>query len=209
MRYKFKSSDSGLWGDYGNILIHGIAHRATDGVIEIKRTGPWIPPMSLKISLSLRPEVFILVSQSVKEAIEEAGLTGPIFKPTRYSKVVNLDWRSWSFNAKEPEFYPPESEPENYIYEGKHCSKTASQMNSMWELDCSSFGIVNYPESDDDDDDAGPEWSSTMEPNIDIIKPNETWSLKTISEHAKSILQPICEGFIEFEPCDTLKFKSL
>jgi hypothetical protein len=37
------------WGDYGNILVHGMsahAGRSMDGRIRLERTGPFVPPIT-------------------------------------------------------------------------------------------------------------------------------------------------------------------
>jgi hypothetical protein len=35
------------WGDYGDMLQHGMAHRRTDGRLALERTGPYVPPITM------------------------------------------------------------------------------------------------------------------------------------------------------------------
>lgn len=128
--FRIRSVDRN-WGDYGNILIHGMSchlGRTRQGRIRLERCGPSIPPITL-------PGITdIVVTQVIRKGIEEAGLKGFRFRPVRKSRIVNLPWHSWDWSAAEPPFYPDDGEPESYIIERPHSPICSWKMGRLWEV---------------------------------------------------------------------------
>ena len=115
------------WGDYGDILHHGMAGRdEQSGMLKLERTGIFVPP----ISFPGLPG--IVITDSFRVALETSNLTGFSFCPVIKHHIVDLDWSEWK--SEEPDFYPESGEPEDYIYESQHSPKTAEQMPELWEL---------------------------------------------------------------------------
>lgn len=116
------------WGDYGDMLTHGMAGRAGDGVLELERTGPFIPPIS-------QPGMpGIVVTDEFRIRVEESSLTGIAFQPVRKTRIVNVPWHDGSRGASAPLHYPKGGEPENYILRLPHHRTVSEQIGTLWEL---------------------------------------------------------------------------
>jgi hypothetical protein len=116
-----------LWGDYGAILIAGIGNGRENGTYRLQRTGPFIPPITF-------PGWSIVVTESFRKQLEEAGLTGLSFHPVIKSLIVEYHWEKWDRRAEDPEEIPgPDGEPEDYILGHPHSPKTAQEMGVLWE----------------------------------------------------------------------------
>ncbi|MDD9923798.1 MAG: hypothetical protein OXQ92_16190 [Boseongicola sp.] len=117
------------WGDYGDMLLNGMmnGHTYFDGTQEysVERAGPFVPPVMF-------PHGEFLVTSEAKAQIEKAGFTGLTFAPVTYNKVVSIDWRSWDRSADEPETYPANGEPENYIERRKHNPELEASMPAIF-----------------------------------------------------------------------------
>lgn len=121
---------SAPWGDYGDMLLHGMISGHTfwgDELLAVERVGPFVPPISF-------PFGEMLVTEALKSEIESA-FPDIAFRPTIYGKVTKIDWRSWDLGAKEPERYPAGGEPENYIERRKHAPEIAAEMPALWAVD--------------------------------------------------------------------------
>jgi len=125
-----RSIIKGNWGDYGDILQHGMtSHQPRDGdLLALERTGPYIPPITL-------PGIGDIVLTSVARAsLETSGLSGFDFRPVRKMLTVELHWEKWDLNAEEPQQFPDSGEPEGYIL-GQPDSPSASKaLGDLWEL---------------------------------------------------------------------------
>ncbi len=115
------------WGDYGDILHHGMALRDEQSeLLKLERTGTFVPPITF-------PGINdIVVTDSFRLALETSDLIGFSSRPLIKHHIVDLDWSEWK--SEEPDFYPESGEPEDYIYEAQHSPKTAEQMQELWEL---------------------------------------------------------------------------
>ncbi len=115
------------WGDYGDILHHGMASRdEQSGLLKLERAGTFAPPISF-------PGINdIVVTDLFRLALETSNLTGFSFRPVIKHHIVDLDWSKWK--SEEPNFYPESGEPEDYILEAQHSPETAEQMPEFWEL---------------------------------------------------------------------------
>jgi hypothetical protein len=117
-----------LWGDYGGILLSGMTERGEDGVLELARTGPFIPPISFPGSGD------IIVTHAFRARLEASGLQCCRFRPVLKKQIVHLEWEKWDTSAPEPLFYPATGEPEDYILSQSHSPHAADCMGPVWEL---------------------------------------------------------------------------
>jgi hypothetical protein len=118
------------WGDYGDILIHGITSCSArdERSPELQRSGPFVPPITI-------PGVgCIVVTDSLRRELQSSGLTGFSFVPAIKSVIVPIDWHEWDLLAEVAPVYPDDGEPESYITEGEHSSELASRMPDLWRL---------------------------------------------------------------------------
>ncbi|MGQ0542767.1 MAG: hypothetical protein ACT4O9_13075 [Blastocatellia bacterium] len=117
------------WGDYGDILLHGMAARdKQSGQLFLERTGNFVPP----ISFPGLPG--IVVTGAFRSRFEKTGFRGIAFKPVRKHRIVDLDWLAWDPSSDEPAQYPSSGEPEDYILTAKHDESLASELPDLWEL---------------------------------------------------------------------------
>jgi hypothetical protein len=118
------------WGDYGNILMHGMSMHLDrhQGLIQLERTGPTIAPITFPGAGD------IVVTQAFQIALEQSGLTGFSFQPVIKRRIVELDWEKWDMTAEEPEEYPDDGEPESYISSRPHETRAADELGILLEL---------------------------------------------------------------------------
>jgi hypothetical protein len=117
------------WGDYGRMLVSGISKRGADGVLEVERAGPFVPPID-PLWLGDIP----VVTDSFRRSMEASGLRGACFREVRKVRIVLIDWRDWDLAAPEPDRLPASGEPENYILGRKHSPALAEQIGPLWEV---------------------------------------------------------------------------
>src|SRR3954453_17017328 len=87
------------WGDYGDILLHGMTKSAPAGSALLMRTGPFAPPIS--------PPAFTVIGpDTVRGAMEPQKFTGFEFSPVSKHHIVRLDWRGWDPAAPDPAEFP-------------------------------------------------------------------------------------------------------
>ncbi|MEX0718087.1 MAG: hypothetical protein WD066_15955 [Planctomycetaceae bacterium] len=90
------------WGDYYDMLLHGMSgHLGREGgLIQLERTGPFIPPVSL-------PGVGdLVVTDAFRKTLERSALAGLRFQPVIKKSIARLDWHTWDPEADEPAEYP-------------------------------------------------------------------------------------------------------
>jgi hypothetical protein len=122
-----------LWGDYGDILIAGLARRLNvRGPLHLELTGPFLPPISFP--WAELDGTRVVVSDEFRRHLKKARFRGMRFKRTVMVRIVKLDWHQWDLHAPEPKRYPADNEPENYLLGRKHHPATAEQMPQAWEL---------------------------------------------------------------------------
>lgn len=122
------------WGDYGAILISGLASRRADGTIEIERSGPFIPPVTIA---SFK---YLLITDVVRNGMESAELSGVLFREAIKRRIVRIDWTEWDRSARLPPRLPPQNEPENYILRRKHNAALAEEIGPIWEVVLDEIG---------------------------------------------------------------------
>lgn len=126
----YKVCSGKLWGDYGSILIGGMSHhlRRNDGLIQLERTGPFIPPIIL-------PGLGdVVVTGDFRRELEESSLTRATFNPVIKARIVDYRWERWDRDAAEPAEYPGDGEPESYILARPHSPEVAEQLGPLWEV---------------------------------------------------------------------------
>lgn len=120
----------GLWGDYGDILQHGMtAHRPrVDGKLALERTGPYIPPITL-------PGIGdLVVTSEARTELEASGLSEFSFVGVEKLLIVELSWEQWDLNAEDPAEFPRSGEPEDYILGKAHSPKASEALGELWEV---------------------------------------------------------------------------
>jgi hypothetical protein len=124
--YRLKRSEP-PWGDYGDILFHGMAARAKQGELELERTGPFMPPIT-------QPGSYVIVTTAFLQQLGESGLKGFEAGPVTKKRIPMLDWRAWAPFGTQEMKYPAGGEPENYLLRRKHAPEAADALGELWEL---------------------------------------------------------------------------
>jgi hypothetical protein len=127
--YRLKAVDT-PWGDYGNILAHGMSGHLgrKNEIIQLERTGPHIAPITFPGAGD------VVVTNAFRVALEKSALAGFTFKPVIKSHIVEIDWESWDPTTKEPVKYPDGGEPESYILGQPHSATASDALGDLWEL---------------------------------------------------------------------------
>ena len=74
------------WGDYGSILLNGLACDVDAEQTRLKRTGPFVPPFSFPFYGG------VVVTDSVKGTLETSDLKGVgDFRPVILEKAVSVN----------------------------------------------------------------------------------------------------------------------
>jgi hypothetical protein len=124
----FKPINARFWGDYGSILISGYPIGEENGLLELYRTGPFVPPMTF-------PDEFV-VTDSFRAELEKA-FSGLQFKPVIKKRIVSMRWR-WEQAEKTDEgiekHLPPDCEPESYLLSRRHSEKASEAMGPLWQM---------------------------------------------------------------------------
>lgn len=115
------------WGDYGDTLVSGMAERINDE-LQLKRTGPYIPPISL-------PGIGeVVVTDSFRRSLEESGLRGLVFEPVKKHHIARSEWHTWNTSNDEPPEFPESGEPEDYVLAKPHSPEAADEMGDLWAI---------------------------------------------------------------------------
>jgi hypothetical protein len=134
-----KSKALKKWGDYGSILLNGLACDVDAEQTRLKRTGPFVPPFSFPFYGG------VVVTDAVKGTLETSGLRGVgDFRPVILEKAVSVNWQEW--NRKELNGlrnFPRSGEPEDYVLAGKHDPEVAIAMGKLWTWHPSIIGTVD------------------------------------------------------------------
>jgi len=127
------------WGDYGSILVHGMSRhlRRVDGLIQLERTGPFIPPITL-------PGIGdIVVTDGFRGGLERSGLAGLSFARVDKARIVEYRWELWDRGADAPAEIPESGEPEDYLLARPHSPAVAEQIGPLWEVILPEGGKVD------------------------------------------------------------------
>ncbi|MFN9249423.1 MAG: hypothetical protein ACK6DS_20390 [Planctomycetota bacterium] len=129
-RYFFLARSEALkkWGDYGSILLNGMACDVYAEQTRLKRTGPFVPPFSFPLFGG------VVVTDAVKNTLESGNLRGVgDFRPVTLEKAVSVNWQDWNRHEKISSSKIPRSgEPEDYILAGQHDPELATAMGRLW-----------------------------------------------------------------------------
>jgi hypothetical protein len=126
----YRVSSRSLWGDYGSILISGMSRHLPrkDNLIQLERTGPFIPPITL-------PGIGDVVATSdLKSELEVSNITQLAFAPVLKARIVEYRWEQWDRTSEKPAEFPETGEPENYILTRPHSPLIAEQLGDLWEV---------------------------------------------------------------------------
>ena len=123
----YRVSSRSLWGDYGSILINGMSRHLPrkDNVIQLERTGPFIPPITLPGVLD------IVVTSDIKSELEASSFTQLTFAPVVKVRIVEYHWEHWDLTSEKPAEYPETGEPENYILARPHSPSIGRKSGSV------------------------------------------------------------------------------
>jgi hypothetical protein len=117
------------WGDYGYILTQGMAHRGDSGILEIERTGPFVPAVTM-------PGIGeIVVTEKLRQTLGRSGLKGFSFETVVKRLIVSSDWNLWDQDADEPREHTESGEPEDYVLGQPHSVEADEQMGNLWALE--------------------------------------------------------------------------
>lgn len=107
----------GPWGEAGDVWAHGVATRDEHGRLELYRTGPFIPPLTV-------PEPGTLVITDAARQAIEAVLPGSTFREVILANVVAVE----SFDALAGD------DPEDLLFDGPHAPSAAAALGKVWEF---------------------------------------------------------------------------
>jgi hypothetical protein len=106
-----------------------MAHRGDGGVLEVERTGPYVPPITL-------PGIGeVVVTDAMRRALGQSDLKGFGFETAIKRLVVRSDWHTWDQTADEPPEHPESGEPEGYVLDQPHSAQADEHMGSLWSLE--------------------------------------------------------------------------
>ncbi|MGD0939780.1 MAG: hypothetical protein ABR905_08700 [Terracidiphilus sp.] len=128
------------WGDYGDILQHGMSSHQPrrNGSISLERTGPYIPPVTF-------PGPIVLTTEA-RQLLESSGLSGLSFLPVVKAHIVELHWEEWDLNLDWPPKLPDSGEPEDYILAEPHNPGASDALGELWEITVPKTGKIISPE---------------------------------------------------------------
>ena len=105
-----------------------VASPRLDGLMQLERTGPFIPPITL-------PGIGdVVVTDGFRAALERAGFAGLSFAPVIKARIVEYHWELWDRTATSPVELPESGEPEAYILARPHSPVVAEQFGPLWEV---------------------------------------------------------------------------
>jgi|KBSSwiStaDraftv2_1062776.scaffolds.fasta_scaffold85793_2 hypothetical protein len=133
------------WGDYGHILRHGMASHlglSEDGLIQLERSAPFIPPISF-------PGFEIVVTDDFRQRLAKSGLAGFGFEAVHKARIVDIPWHTWNLDAEDPPEFPESGEPEDYLLEREHSPALAAAMGPLWRVVLPHAADIHREPTDD------------------------------------------------------------
>lgn len=124
----YMASPPKLWGDYGlTVLASGISShlpRTQDGLVQLERTGPLMPPFTLPAA--------IIISDEMRRLLESARLGVFDFKPVIKTRIVEFYWDPASAGPPHVDF--DGRGPSSIILDGEHSDTCSESLGDVWEL---------------------------------------------------------------------------
>ena len=118
-----------FWGAFSIVLVSGSFGdpMRVDGVLQLERTGPFMPPVTM-------PETGSLVLSA--DAADEVRRQWPDSEllPVHKSKIVMIRWETWDRSNEDPFLIPCDGEPDSYILDGLHSEAASAGLGDLWEL---------------------------------------------------------------------------
>jgi hypothetical protein len=182
--YRLQSPDP-PWGDYGDVLIHGLsAHIGrANGLLQLERTGPFVPPLT-------QPGIDdLIVTDALRRQLQATALTGFVFRPLIKRRIVRLNWEEWDWTAPDPPEYPASGESEDYVLQRPHDPELAHQIGDLWELVITATRRA--------DPTAFENWTGD-----DFFRLEGT-AYTLLSEHARAWLERAATRWVRFTPLPT------
>lgn len=172
------------WGDYGDILWHGLVEGAGPSfekpIVTVSRTGPYVPPVT-------QPFSEIIVDNNLRRQLEDMRFTGFVFAPVNFDKLVRIDWQMCDSDSDEPRFYPESGKPEDYILSGKNDPLLEREMPTLWDLVIPSIIGLQVEGSRT--------FRLNLHPNTDITREGfQCW----VSSRMKSLLEASAGSWVSF-----------
>jgi hypothetical protein len=173
------------WGDYGNILVHGMSRHLgrLNGMIQLERVGPFLPPVTL-------PGIHdVIVTAAAKEFLEQS-VNGLKFQPVIKARIVRLEWHLWDSSLDDPPISPDDGEPEGYILERPHDPNLSEELGDLWELvpviipDCQLPGGV---------------FNRKCYSGQPFLSPDEFGGYGFVSDQLKEALERLASDWITFD----------
>ena len=133
----------GAWGDYGDILQHGMSSHSPriSGRLALERTGPYIPPNTF-------PGIGdVVLTSPAKQLLESADLRGFSFRPVEKVLTVELPWEKWDWTADEPQYFPDSGEPEGYILGQPDGPVACAALGELWEVVVPNTATILRPKA--------------------------------------------------------------
>ena len=122
-------------GDYWSILVSGIDRGRIDGHLNIDRTGPFVPPLTI---VGVGDAV---VTDAMRIRLD--GVSGVIgFLPVVVKKAVRRNWHTWSLSLDERRAMCA-GDPEDVLIRGRHNLKVAEEIGALYELLTETDGRVS------------------------------------------------------------------
>jgi hypothetical protein len=108
--------------------MNGMAERTNDGMLELRRTGPFAPPITVLSGLNT-----IVVTDSFRKQFGEVA-PWLNFKKVILTHVPEYKWEHWDRSQDLPaEELPPMQEIEDLIDGQPHSDKAVREMETLWE----------------------------------------------------------------------------
>jgi len=118
-----------LWGDFGDLLMHGCGYRNEFGQFEVSRTGPFVPPVTQYSFYQT-----IVVTEATRDRLLSAGFSLPPFQEVAKKHIGEFHWKHWDRTQELPlKDPPPMKEIEDLIFGIPHSDAVAAQMGTLWE----------------------------------------------------------------------------
>ena len=127
----YRVSGPDYWGDYGAVLIQGYVGERPDGGLDVRRTGPFIPP----ITFPFASDGEIVVTDEFKKELEAAGISRLGFRKVVKKRIVDIPWRDWDLSTPLPEGLPDSElgDPDDLL-DRPHSQQAADALGDLWQV---------------------------------------------------------------------------